>query len=368
MAMDFPASPTEGQTYQAPGGPLYTYHAPAWRSGAPSPQALYGRRNRIVNGAMQISQENGSTAFSALTGGYAADQWQASAVSSSAAVTAAMTKVAAPAGEITNYIMMVASPADTSAAAGEYAQFYQRIEGIRVADLYWGQATASRAAIIAFTVNLPVAGTYWVSLTNDTAAYSFLASYTISAGEVGQWVRKQVTIPAGAISAGTWSNGAVLCALLHFTFHCGSTFTGVAGFQAGNFLAGPGQALGLSTAGGCYLTNVGLYLDPDNTGVPPRWEMPDEAQELAACQRYWRSYTKYMVTGYALTGGATYGSVPFSPPMRITPTANFVSPSYSNASALLDTGSTNTNGLYQITITSTGGGWGLCTLNLNARM
>jgi microcystin-dependent protein len=30
MAFDFPASPTEGQLYQAPGGPLYSFKAPVW--------------------------------------------------------------------------------------------------------------------------------------------------------------------------------------------------------------------------------------------------------------------------------------------------------------------------------------------------
>jgi hypothetical protein len=53
MAMDFPPSPTEGQTYQAPGGPLYTYRAPAWRSGVigipapPSDGSAYVMRNGV---------------------------------------------------------------------------------------------------------------------------------------------------------------------------------------------------------------------------------------------------------------------------------------------------------------------------------
>ena len=28
------------------------------------------------------------------------------------------------------------------------------------------------------------------------------------------------------------------------------------------------------------LFDVGLYLDPEATGVAPKWEMPDEAEEL----------------------------------------------------------------------------------------
>ena len=45
---------------------------------------------------------------------------------------------------------------------------------------------------------------------------------------------------------------------------------------------------GMATGGAVFeLFDVGLYLDPNATGVPPPWQMPDEAQELAACQRYW---------------------------------------------------------------------------------
>ena len=38
---------------------------------------------------------------------------------------------------------------------------------------------------------------------------------------------------------------------------------------------------GMAGAGNVFeLFDVGLYLDPDNTGLPPKWQMPDEAEEL----------------------------------------------------------------------------------------
>jgi hypothetical protein len=245
--------------------------------------ARYTRRNRIVNGAMLISQENGTSPVTA-DGAFIADQWTLNR-SSSSTITALSGRAASP-SDIAAALGVSASPAETSAAAGEFVLFMQAIEASSLVDFKWGSG-AALAAVVAFHVNLPVAGTYWVGITNSASTHSFLASYTISSGEVGTWVRKQIVVPAGAINAGVWPVGSVRGAFIRWCFHCGSSNTGVAGFQTGSVLAGPGQALGLSTAGSCYLSNVGLYLDEDNTGIPPKWEMPDEAEELRACQRYY---------------------------------------------------------------------------------
>ena len=46
--------------------------------------------------------------------------------------------------------------------------------------------------------------------------------------------------------------------------------------------------MALRTTGNVFeLFDVGLYLDPHNTGIAPPWQMPDEAEELRACQRYY---------------------------------------------------------------------------------
>jgi hypothetical protein len=79
---------------------------------------------------------------------------------------------------------------------------------------------------------------------------------------------------------------------------------------------------------------VSLHLDPDGTGVAPKWEMPDEAEERIACQRYWRStYATGSPPGTATTSGSVqqtgrasaatvtdYLSIHFETRMRATPT------------------------------------------------
>ena len=282
---DFPYPPTENQVFTPPGGPTYVFKSPAWTQasvGSITPPTAQ-TRNRVVNPAMQISQENGNAAGT-VSLYYAADQWHSAFFSSSTITVQRQTLPLRPNGSL----VIVATPAETAAAAAEFVTLAHKLEGNSIADFIFG-TTNSRQVVIAFDVHVPVAGTYWVSFVNGTATHTWLGSYTISAAEVSEWVRKTIVIPAGVLDAGTWSTDNTLGAYLRFNFHCGPSLVGVAGFQAGNLHAGPNQALGLSTtASACYLTNVGLYLDPDNTGIAPPWQMPDEADELRACQRYWQ--------------------------------------------------------------------------------
>jgi hypothetical protein len=321
MSFDFPSPASEGQFYTPLNGPQYVYVNGAWRmAGAPTAIVTAQTRNRIVNGAMQISQENGTTAGTTIQY-YMADQWQLG-FSSSSTISANRTiqSVSYPQAY---FISVLATPAETAAAAGEFVIFKQIIEGIHTSDFGWGTIAVAKATVLAFDVNLPVAGTYWVGVQNASVTHSFLASYTVSAGEVATWVRKPVTVPAGAINAGTWAIGAAASATVHFCFHCGSTYTGVEGFQAGNLVAGPGQALGLSTAGRCYLSNVGLYLDPLATGIAPPWQMPDEAEELMACMRYYQQARSYM-SGSVTSGGSYYCWYDWKVKPRATPAATGV--------------------------------------------
>jgi hypothetical protein len=309
MGINFPASPTDGQVFNASPGVSFVAAGGRWR---PAPLKTALPKNYVVNPAMQVSQENGTTAGT-VTGYYPADQWIASFVSSSTINWARVVTATNPQGQLN----VSASPAETAAAAGEYVQSYQKIEGSRTVEFQFGSAT-SKQAVIAFDVSVPVAGTYWVNLALSGGAYSFLVPYTISVSEVATWVRKQVIVPAGAINAGTWPTDDNPSATVHFAFHCGSTFTGVAGFQAGNFVAGPGQALGLSTAAVCAFTNVGMYLDPYLTGVAPSFVVPEIGDETRRCQRYW--YRSYGTRGNAVSAvAANQLGAPHPVPMRDVP-------------------------------------------------
>jgi hypothetical protein len=64
MAFDFPSSPTPGTVFTPAGGPTWQWDGTTWLlvPAAAVPTLTAESRNRILNGAMQISQENGITA------------------------------------------------------------------------------------------------------------------------------------------------------------------------------------------------------------------------------------------------------------------------------------------------------------------
>jgi len=351
MSFNFPSGPTIGQVFNAAPNLYYVWDGTVWKQ-AGATQLLIAPTadsdNRIINGAMQISQENGSVSVG--NGGYAADQW-ALAFNSTSAISANRSEsVAAPGGGKTALGMSV-SPADTSIAAGEYALWLTRLEGQQLADFFLGTPGSSKQFVIAFSCLFHVAGTYWISMTNGpTQTHTYCASYVVEPGDVGQWRRKQVVVPAGAINAGVWAVNESACMLLRFMTMCGSTYVGVAGMNAAAAIfAGPGQANALSSGSASYLTDVGLYKDSLLTGVAPPWQRPNYTDELIRCQRYWeKSYsydvkhgtaganpgTWWEIAGPGMTQLRSLGGT-FKVPKRVIPVATLYSPGTGAAGVIL---------------------------------
>jgi len=326
MAFDFPASPIVGQQYAPAGGPVYQWNGTAWVVvEAPQLFATVESRNRIVNGAMQISQENGDTASASAASNlayYPADQWAGRWSVSPGSMNCV--RYAGPMGvNGSAMIYMNVLTAKASLAAGDYAVLTTNIEGKRVADFQWGTA-AAKAVVLRFTMYAPVSGTYSVRIANSAANRAFVAQFPLVAA-----VPSIIVISIPGDTTGTWLKDTGVGMSIDFVLAVGSTYTGTTGWQAGNVYAGPGQANGVSATGQFQLYDVGLYLDPDNTGLPPKWQMPDEAEELRACQRYfWRwdsSESAFNVLGLGQYLTATTFLTPIVNPvkMRGAPAVSF---------------------------------------------
>jgi hypothetical protein len=332
---------------QTMAGPLTITQGPVTVAGQPlGPTAQ--TRNRIVNGAMQISQENGNSA-STLLAYYAADQWNTYFVSSGTFLSQRATSTT-PNGSIYRYRVTV-NVADAALAAGDRLDVYQSIEGTRIADFGWGTA-AAKQAVLRFGFRGP-AGTYCASLRNAAVNRSYLMPFTISAGQANTDTMQTFVIPGDTI--GTWPVDTSAALLLDFAFAAGTTFQGTATtWQAGNLLATSTISNGMATAGNVFeLFDVGLYLDPQNTGLPPRWEMPDEAQELRICERYYQQVV-LGAQGYQPGAGADQSTpINFRTPMRVTPAATNVSPgSVGSATVSNEAATNNLGGYFQIRATA----------------
>jgi hypothetical protein len=344
---DFPASPAPGQSYNpAAGGPSYAWDGTAWRmtsggvnSGVfigdtPPPNPVHGQlwwesdtgntfiyyqdansgqwvqfniqggtagyaqtKNRIVNPAFQIAQEQVSTTTN---GGYFADQWQAGFVGGGTATFSRPLSVAGDANPRHQGRLLIGT-ADAAIAAGDYLYMMHNIEAACIADFMWGTA-AALPAVLRFTglaVNAASAGTYYVSVRSGDGGVSFVAPFTLTTS----W--QEFVIPVPPCSIGNWPIDNSRGLMLTFAFAAGASFhTSPNQWISGGFTAAAGISNGWGTAANDFrIAKVGLYLDPENTGKAPPWETPDEAEEFRVCQRYWQSVSSYLSA--ALTPGSS---------------------------------------------------------------
>lgn len=276
-----------------------------WRCLAYTPASgtalKYTRRNRIINGAMMISQENGSNAGTS-DGYYPVDQFLYSK-SHDGTVSVAQVAAATPGGS-PNRLRATVTATDTSIAAGQYAVIAQRIEGTAVADFLFGGASA-KAAVLRFGLKAP-AGTYCVSITNSASARSYVAEVVVAAGEANTDTVKTVALPGD--TSGTWLTDTGVGLTVRWCLAAGSTYQGATGWSAGNFLATSNQVNFLGTNSQVFeLFDVGLYRDVNAAATAPLWELEPHEAELRRCQRYYEKSCN-AATVPAVNANATYTS------------------------------------------------------------
>lgn len=273
----------------------------------------------VVNGAMQISQENGNTA-GAGANYYPADEWRLIFVTSAGVVSAQRVQVATPNGS-NDRIRLSVTTADVSLAAGEYLGFQHAIEGNRVAHLQWGTANAKQV-IVRFGFKGP-AGTYSVNLINSGGSRSYVREFTISAGQANTDTEQVFVFPGD--TSGTWLKDSGQGLSIRFTLAAGTTFhTTANAWQAGNFLGTTATSNGLGVNTNVFeVFDVGLYVDVDVAGIPPKWTAPDYIGELYKCMRYWEQDTSGSAKFFDgnVTSGTGYNNpVTFQVEKRVTPT------------------------------------------------
>jgi hypothetical protein len=276
------------------------------------------RRNRWLNGGLQVSQQNNNT--SATTDGYyVADQLSVHRVTSAGTITAQRVQSVTPGGA-KDRARVTITTADASLAAGEYLYLRTRIEGQNVADFRYGMGSA-RQSILRFLFKGP-AGTYAVRLTNSAKNRSYVALFSPAAANTDEII--QIVIPGD--TSGTWLTDTGIGIEACIVLACGSTFQGTAGWQAGDILGTSGVSNGMGTGSAVFeVGELGLCLDPNATGVAPEWELPDFASELAGCLRYFE--TLNAVSGLEVFGAGQASSAtraiafyPFKALKRANPT------------------------------------------------
>lgn len=307
-------------------------------------------KNYVINGAMMVSQENGTTAGTA-NGYYPVDQFSI-ATTASVAFSAAQVSKTTPGGS-PNRLRVTATSAATP-AAGTYLTIRQKIEGTRIADLLFGSA-AAKTITIRLGVCAP-AGTYGVSVFNNATNRCYTGQFVIASGEANTDVVKQVVVAGD--TTGTWTTDATTGFQVDVVLtSSGSVQTapGSWGVPGGFFTNAQTNFFG--TNGNIFeLFDVGLY----QGSSAPSFLVPDYPSELAACQRY---YCK-IIAGMTLN---TNGS-----PATTSHTAYFPVQMRTAPSGTVDTGAVQQTTIHSITSYQSsiaGSSWySPSTYFLNARM
>jgi len=268
-------------------------------------------RNRIVNPAMQISQEWGDTAVSGLA--YALDQWQLNA---NIAGVAAQRHPSIVTPKNSRVLYSGTSTAKPALAAGDIWLVRQPIEGVNIRDFMWGTASAKPVVLRFSAFATGQAATYTVYVQNAAGSRAFLSNVALTLG----WQDFKIVIPGD--TAGVWPTDTGVGLMFGITLAAGSTYPfGAAGWNAGGYVAMAGQSNAAAVAGGGIIFgDVGLYLDSDGTGNAPPWQTPGEAEELRACQRYYEGMGVYNIFSGQVTSGSSYSAqITFQVPKRVAP-------------------------------------------------
>jgi hypothetical protein len=272
-----------------------TFNDASLQGAAASPYVL---KNRIINGAMDISQRNSTSSVTipATGGQYTLDRWAGAASQASKySIQQNAGSVTPPAG-FTNYLG-VTSLSAYSITSGDLFNIQQPIEGFNIADLAWGTASA-KTVTLSFWVRSSLTGTFGGALQNSAVNRTYPFTYTISSANT--WEQKSVTI-AGDTS-GTWltTNGIGIQVILGLGV--GSTLSGTAGSWSGSaFYSATGATSVVGTNGATFYI-TGVQLEVGSTATP--FERRMYGQELINCQRYYEKvvngvFNTPMTDGYA---------------------------------------------------------------------
>jgi len=282
----------------------------------------YGNRNLVINGGMQVWQRaTAATAVSNSTYG-TVDRYRFWENTDGAYTAERSTDV--PSGQGFTYsTKLVVTTADTSLAAGQYAQFGQRIEAQNLQRLSYGTSGAETITV-SFWVKSSKTGNYAFNVYKDAAgntAYLYYKSFSIDAANT--WEKKIITVSptAGSTSFITSSAGAIDPANtsgmeLYFTLAMGSTYHGATDDSWSSNMNHYSTSSNVnwmdSTSNNFYLTGVQLEVGDTATDFEHR----TFADELAKCQRYYHKIdaaTAYSTLGTAALSTATISTIyPFA--------------------------------------------------------
>jgi hypothetical protein len=336
-----------------------------------------GFKNRIINGAMVISQRFGTSNNNNAGNSYTLDRF----VSNSSPFNCAQNlNGVTPPGGFTKYLGFQTS-VPTAISAGSYNGVAQAIEGYNIADFNWGSSNAV-AATLSFWVYSSVTGTWGGVAYNDSFDYSYVFTYSIPVANT--WTYITLTIPAP--TTGTFNSTTSTGVKIYWSMGTGSTYSGTAtgAWQAGGYLGATGAvAIANTNNATFYITGVQL----EKGSIATSFDYRPYGTEFNLCQRYYSALPDTgaqngLGAGVCLNSSLFYFVAVYPVPMRTAPsftsTGTFqviVTTGYTPSSVTLNAAGTTSAALVAAISGVTGGNGGFirgggsaCSLNFSAEL
>ena len=275
---------------------------------------VVGRRNLIINGAMQIAQRGTSaTGLGVSPGYYTVDRWRFADSNNPTARFTQTQSTDAPEGFSASHKYEVTTN-DGATDANEMQYTDHFIEAQNLQHLKYGTSNAE-SVTLSFYVKSSVASTMGVRFSHEDGGGSYGASYTINS--VNTWERKSITVPGNTATAINDDNGRGMS--IRFGLNIGSTYAGSNSTAWGNgstFGAHTNTFVGTANAT-WQITGVQLEVGSSATDFEHR----SIGEEFMLCQRYYQLFTSGG-GGTATAGGQSASAqtgVTFATIMRDAP-------------------------------------------------
>ena len=308
-----------------------------------------GRRNILINGAMQIAQRGASTSFAhdGTTSDYCVDRFRLSLGGTHEQLDGTYAQVADhPTSVNGKSLKWTTGTAESSYDADEYAYFVQVIEAQNAQHLQYGNSNA-QTITVSFYVKSSVTGTYALGLYKpDSTARIFNKTYTISSANT--WEKKTLTFVGDTSGGGIDDdNGGGLWISWHLAtgsnYTGGGSTSGWVNYSNDSWAAGQATNALMTTASATWqMTECQVEVGDSASDFEHR----SFGEELQLCQRYYQQIThdadNVIRGGYGLT--SEYWQVQLPVQMRAAPSSSLKSGTvaYSNCSSFTYYTSANT--------------------------
>ena len=274
-----------------------------------------GRRNVIINGAMQVAQR-GTPSTS--TGYQTIDRIQFLTNNTDNFAFEVSQSSTAPDG-FSKSLKLDCTTAESSLDADELVRFLYKIEGQDIQHFNYG-SSASEEVTVSFYVRSNVTGVYTVEFRLNAAGTSTITKqYTISSANT--WERKILKLPTNTATSidNDATNGLEIsfCVAAGSNFTTGSLGTSWATTATSSRYAGQAANIMSSTDNEWYIT--GIQMEVGSIATP--FEHRTFGEELALCHRYFiKDDTDYRAyTNHESDSGSRAGNFHFPTVMRVQP-------------------------------------------------